>query len=273
MNKLLLTLAATCMLLFASYGANARFTQADTWQGDHHNPLTLHKYLYANADPVNHTDPTGNFSLAGAGVANNIAGIMTQMQVENSFSVLDTVFSATGTSDSDVATARNAHRILGVAALGAGGIQLAKMLSKKFRSGNVPDVNYGPHRRGPLRNDVANNFRSGTYTQRVVSQPTVLYRAYGGRAGKLSSWWTRTRPSGNLQNSMDSALLNDFGNTQGFMTTIRVPKGAIIFEGIAAPQVFPHFNASRAINNPIQTVPGGGNQVYIEMVDPSWVIN
>lgn len=33
--------------------------------GRNHDPVTLHKYLYANADPVTYTDPTGNFSIAG----------------------------------------------------------------------------------------------------------------------------------------------------------------------------------------------------------------
>lgn len=40
-----------------------RFTQMDTWMGNNHDPVTLHKYLYANADPAYYTDPTGNFSL------------------------------------------------------------------------------------------------------------------------------------------------------------------------------------------------------------------
>jgi RHS repeat-associated protein len=38
-----------------------RFTQQDTWMGNNSDPVTLHKYLYANADPVNFVDPTGNF--------------------------------------------------------------------------------------------------------------------------------------------------------------------------------------------------------------------
>ena len=42
-----------------------RFTQMDTWMGNNHDPITLHKYLYANVDPVTYTDPTGNFSLGG----------------------------------------------------------------------------------------------------------------------------------------------------------------------------------------------------------------
>ena len=36
-----------------------RFTQMDTWQGNNFDPVTLHKYLYANADPVRYSDPTG----------------------------------------------------------------------------------------------------------------------------------------------------------------------------------------------------------------------
>ncbi len=40
-----------------------RFTQQDTYMGNNHDPVSLHKYMYANADPVTYTDPTGNFSL------------------------------------------------------------------------------------------------------------------------------------------------------------------------------------------------------------------
>ena len=43
--------------------AQGRFTQMDTWMGRNHDPITLHKYLYANVDPANMIDPTGNFSI------------------------------------------------------------------------------------------------------------------------------------------------------------------------------------------------------------------
>ena len=39
------------------------FLSLDPHQGNRHDPLSLHKYLYANANPVNNTDPTGLFSL------------------------------------------------------------------------------------------------------------------------------------------------------------------------------------------------------------------
>ncbi len=41
-----------------------RFHTLDTFEGFNQDPLSLHKYLYANVNPVNFTDPTGKFSLA-----------------------------------------------------------------------------------------------------------------------------------------------------------------------------------------------------------------
>jgi large repetitive protein len=40
-----------------------RFTRRDDYSGQIEDPISLHKYLYANANPVNKTDPTGYFSL------------------------------------------------------------------------------------------------------------------------------------------------------------------------------------------------------------------
>ena len=37
-----------------------RFLTKDSWSGDYENPITLGKWLYANANPVMYTDPTGN---------------------------------------------------------------------------------------------------------------------------------------------------------------------------------------------------------------------
>ncbi|MET0063685.1 MAG: polymorphic toxin-type HINT domain-containing protein [Candidatus Thiodiazotropha endolucinida] len=58
--------------------SSGRFTQQDTWMGNNHDPITLHKYLYANADPGNMIDPSGHFGLASLGTTLNILGnIMT----------------------------------------------------------------------------------------------------------------------------------------------------------------------------------------------------
>ena len=39
--------------------ATGRFLSRDPEDGDSNNPASLHKYLYANGDPVNGWDPTG----------------------------------------------------------------------------------------------------------------------------------------------------------------------------------------------------------------------
>ena len=45
-----------------------RFTQQDMWMGKDSDPMTLHKYLYANGDGVNYTDPSGQMSLMMTGM-------------------------------------------------------------------------------------------------------------------------------------------------------------------------------------------------------------
>jgi hypothetical protein len=40
-----------------------RFVSMDPYQGSRNNPLTLHKYVYAHADPINNRDPSGLFSI------------------------------------------------------------------------------------------------------------------------------------------------------------------------------------------------------------------
>ncbi len=45
------------------------FQTSDTFPGFNFDPLSLHKYLYANADPVNKKDPSGNFGLFGFMIA------------------------------------------------------------------------------------------------------------------------------------------------------------------------------------------------------------
>ena len=39
------------------------FISMDSYQGSLYDPISLHKYLYANANPVTYTDPSGYFSL------------------------------------------------------------------------------------------------------------------------------------------------------------------------------------------------------------------
>ncbi|MFW6295895.1 MAG: RHS repeat-associated core domain-containing protein [Halothece sp.] len=52
--------------------AIGRFTRRDTFEGIFGEPITLHKYLYANDNPVLYTDPTGLYAGIYAFVAPNL---------------------------------------------------------------------------------------------------------------------------------------------------------------------------------------------------------
>ena len=73
----------------------------------------------------------------------------------------------------------------------------------------------------------------------------------------MSSYWSRTKPEGSVQSIIDSALNPAWGNTATNVAKIKVPQGTKIFEGFAAEQ---------------GGLVGGGNQIWIERVDPSWLI-
>ena len=47
--------------------STGRFISQDTYQGDINDPVSLHKYLYANANPVTYSDPSGYLAAALVG--------------------------------------------------------------------------------------------------------------------------------------------------------------------------------------------------------------
>ena len=53
-----------------------RFSQMDTWMGRSQDPVTLHKYLYANADTVNGIDPSGRATLMELLKTTSAAGML-----------------------------------------------------------------------------------------------------------------------------------------------------------------------------------------------------
>ena len=66
---------------------------------------------------------------------------------------------------------------------------------------------------------------------------------------------TTTSPGGALQAQIDLALVPSWGNNAKYVSKVVVPKGTIIYEGVAAPQSI-LTNSKKHI---LGTLPGGGN--------------
>lgn len=68
------------------------FISMDSYEGSIDDPVSLHKYLYANANPVNNSDPSGYMTFVGAIVASAICGILVSMAttyLSNVFAIRD----------------------------------------------------------------------------------------------------------------------------------------------------------------------------------------
>ncbi|MEE9426376.1 MAG: polymorphic toxin-type HINT domain-containing protein [Methylococcales bacterium] len=103
-----------------------RFTQMDTWMGNNADPVTLHKYLYGNVDPVNFIDPSGNFGLTSIGVASNIQVELSMLQVDVGLNLLDAALNPD--------SAHGSNLLLGLVAIGGpSAFKLLRVLSSKFR--------------------------------------------------------------------------------------------------------------------------------------------
>ncbi len=64
------------------------FLSLDPYQGNRHDPASLHKYMYANANPVNNVDPTGLTSIAEMSGAMAGQGILAGSSGLNFWTVL-----------------------------------------------------------------------------------------------------------------------------------------------------------------------------------------
>jgi RHS repeat-associated protein len=64
--------------LRARYSSPERgaFITMDNWQGNPHTPASLHKYIYAEANPINGIDPSGKMTIAEQSAAAGVAGAL-----------------------------------------------------------------------------------------------------------------------------------------------------------------------------------------------------
>ncbi len=72
----------------------------DPWLGNNQDPITLHKYLYANANPASYKDPSGLFGLVEQSVANDIAIEFSLQQVQFGMNLWDYVLDPNRDPDS-----------------------------------------------------------------------------------------------------------------------------------------------------------------------------
>ncbi|RLC09776.1 MAG: hypothetical protein DRI57_21495 [Deltaproteobacteria bacterium] len=66
-----------------------RFLTPDSWQGDMSRPATLNRYAYAEANPVNRTDPSGHFSIGEINTAFVIRNVLTDLQIDTGMNLAD----------------------------------------------------------------------------------------------------------------------------------------------------------------------------------------
>ena len=108
--------------------AIGRFPTMDTYAGRMFEPMTLHKYLYANANSPNMIDPSGRVSIAELTIANNVAGFLTQVRIGGSFDLLSAPLESLGQPGA-AQTVRDVEKIIAITALGAAGLQLVRTLA------------------------------------------------------------------------------------------------------------------------------------------------
>ena len=68
--------------------STGRFISMDTYQGSTADPISLHKYLYANSNPVMYTDPSGYMSLADTMTACAVLGTLSGGMINAGMNVL-----------------------------------------------------------------------------------------------------------------------------------------------------------------------------------------
>ncbi|MCH9022267.1 MAG: hypothetical protein IID32_05850, partial [Planctomycetes bacterium] len=159
--------------------SNGRWNRADPFAGNMQDPQSLHKYLYAHANPANGTDPSGQFTIASMTMANSIRSILSGLN----FGLLE---AASISAESASAGITLNHALLYGAAIFTAGIILSRAL------GLVSQV------AGSMFNSLIHR----------VGRNAVKFegRLLRGVAGDLKSVWNRSSKS-----KLDVELIGELG--------------------------------------------------------------
>lgn len=138
--------------------------------------------------------------------------------------------------------------------------------AKVFR---YSSINPGPlHHLMKNGSYVSSTFRGHSYFKIRLAQPTKLYRVYSRKNFELSQFWSREKPSGPFQATIDSALDPNWGNKATKWVEITIPAGEEIYEGIVSPVLL---KRGKFDKNTGQLL-GGGSQVYLDYKVPDdWI--
>lgn len=154
------------------------------------------------------------------------------------------------------------------AKLGATELKLSKeALSEARAIANEADLygrskvgrEYNVHiEKGPISEDVAENFLGGKYRVVQPAEGEVFYR-HGTKDG---SWWSRKAPESGIKAGSEKAVHPDWNNFDQ-VSTLEVPKGHKIevYEGLAGPQAGKTLPSGRTVGTYYH---GGTGQVYIK---------
>lgn len=83
------------------------FISMDSYSGSIDDPVSLHKYLYANANPVSNSDPSGYFTLADMNTSMGMQGELSNINTINVKGILDMVKGMFGFANDIISTIKD----------------------------------------------------------------------------------------------------------------------------------------------------------------------
>ena len=177
----------------------ARFLSADPWHGNPANPISLNRYAYANADPVNGHDPTGLAVLTDTVAAAEIRGALAGIAIS----------------------------LYGLATLKA--IESALGIAAPPSEAPLPPGVEDPRDDPSFSVDPAPNWLK--YPTATDSSLTV-YRVWGGISGPFGASWTTVNPKA-VEGEFGTGSFRyysgiPYGNTAEWVTTGVLDAGATV---------------------------------------------
>ncbi|MBI5385968.1 MAG: tandem-95 repeat protein [Verrucomicrobia bacterium] len=213
-----------------------RFWTMDGFEGNNTDPLSLHKYLYCHANPVNGIDPSGHENLislnASTGIILGLSAWMFSPHTANAPGPNDPTYPDTGDVDM-VINIFGGHLIGKVVGVGVAAVKV----------GYSKLVGYVINRKGPVATvrptasteigGYSTSFENGLYTQRAAPTDMIVYRAEGGTSGNFGRFFGTEKPVSAVDAEIMSNIMKH-GNEVTTLVTYRIPKGTIIYEGRVA---------------------------------------